>query len=134
MNAILRQRDRLIRIRDGVEEQIRQEAIRFEEFIAELNRDQLRRGMRGDGSSLPDYVPGSRQPQAPGHIQLFDKGFFYAGMAPIFEDEGLVIANTDEKTVFLVKRYGDILNLTIESRNKLRIALLPGVRRRIREL
>ena len=134
MNAILRQRDRLIRIRDGVEEQIRQEAIRFEEFIAELNRDQLRRGMRGDGSFLPDYVPGSRQPQAPGRIKLFDKGDFYAGMAPIFEDEGLVIANTDEKTVFLVRRYGDILNLTIESRNKLRIALLPGVRRRIREL
>ena len=87
------------------------------EFIEELNRRQLERGERSDGSILPPYSPVSVSMGKPaGAIKLFDEGDFYEGItANVFDDE-LRFEGEDEKTPMLIAKYGRlILGLNDES-------------------
>lgn len=60
--------------------------------ISELNRSQLEKGERGDGSSLPDYSQTSVEVygKEAGVIKLFETGYFYNTIEAI--DMGNVIA------------------------------------------
>lgn len=107
---------------------IKQEALEQSDFIAKLNRNQLSRGQKGDGSSMPSYVTGSKQPSAPGKITLFDHGPFHAGIEPIVSNDKLEMVSIDKKVLFLIAKYGDILDLTNESQIKLRNKMIPGIR------
>ena len=134
MNPFLAIRDKLLNLSNVLETSVRDEMINHKDFIAELNRQQLMKGQKGDGSDMPNYVANSKQPSAPGKITLFDKGDFHAGVDTLFGDEGFDLVGLDEKTWFLVKRYGNILNLTDESKQKLRERLKPSLLKRILKL
>ena len=130
--------ERLIRAQkviDLLPEIIREELINQREFISDLNRRQLRRGEKGDGTDMPNYVPGSKQPSAPGKITLFETGDFYEGIEPLFDDEGnFENISIDVKTPFLVANFGEeILDLTKESEQELRKVLIPNIIKRINE-
>lgn len=86
-----------------------------QEEISDLNRDQLRIGMRSDGSFLPPYSSNSvnKFGKQPGTIKLFDTGAFYDGIRPEFKKSEFDITDTDQKTDMLQDRYGDnILGLS----------------------
>lgn len=74
-----------------------------QEEISDLNRDQLRIGMRADGSFLPPYSKASVEKfgKTPGAIKLFDRGYFYEGIKPEFDKESFNLKGTDEKTDWL---------------------------------
>lgn len=71
--------------------------------IAELNQEQLKKGMRSDGSFLPDYSKRSVEefgkPEGP--IKLFDTGDFYKGINPVFDASGFTLQGKDSKTEYL---------------------------------
>ncbi len=135
MNILDQKAKKLETLLLNITEIIRAEAIDHKEFIELLNRVQLRAGEKADGSDMPDYAEGSKQPQAPGKIQLFDTGDFHDGIAPIFGEYELDMVGFDVKTPLLVKRYGaEILGLTKESQEELAKKLMPGIIRRIKLL
>lgn len=103
------------------------------DFIATLNRKQLKRGKQSDGTDMPLYAPGSRQPSAPGKITLFDKGDFHRGIDPLFKGQaGFEMDSSDSKTAKLIERYGEhILGLTEESQKRLSKHLLPKLKFKI---
>ena len=111
---------------------VREEVIKEQKFIEKLNRDQLKRGTKASGEDLPDYVEDSDQPSAPGKITLFETGEFYEGIKPLFDETGFENVGLDEKTGFLVAKYGDILGLTTENIALLSARVLPRIQNRIR--
>lgn len=89
--------------------------------IAELNRDQLRRGERVDGSILPSYSQKSvtRFGKPAGAIKLFDSGDYYAGIMPKFTNKSFEVIDTDDKTDLLEEKYGTTIGLQQDSINEL---------------
>lgn len=85
--------------------------------------EQLKRGERGDGSSLPNYSPRSvavfSKPFGP--IKLFDTGDFYFGVHAEVTDTQVTINDTDYKEEMLVTRYREsILELQERSIDELK--------------
>lgn len=99
------------------------------EDIAELNRDQLRKGQRSDLSFLPDYSIKSVEKfgKPAGPIRLYDKGDFYGEMKPEFAEHDFTIQNDDQKAEYLQyhagkdkQGYGEkILGLSVPSIDEL---------------
>lgn len=77
--------------------------------ISDLNRDQLKIGMKSDGSFLPNYSPTSvtKFGKKPGKIKLFDTGDFYDGINPDFAKTGFTLDSADWKNDKLKADYGD---------------------------
>ena len=77
------------------------------DHIADLNVEQMSKGLKSDGSYMPDYSPVSVEvfgkPEGP--IKLFDKGDFYQGYRVTIENGNVVVTSTDEKTGMLFKRF-----------------------------
>ncbi len=135
MNLLLIRLKRLEKIIDSIPGIIRDELVNNRDFIADLNRQQLLRGQKGDGSDMPDYAEGSKQPSAPGKITLFADGLFQGGIEPLFDNEGnFQNISTDRKTPFLIAKFGEeILDLTKESEELLRERTLPNIINKINE-
>lgn len=131
-NVIIQAKDKLVKVLSNIDRIIKDEAIDQTKFISQLNRDQLLLGQKGDGSAMPNYVEESVQPSAPGKITLRDKGPFHEGIEPMFFDGGFDMVGTDRKTPFLVSKFGNILDLTDESKQKLRERMIPGIIKRIK--
>jgi len=70
-----------------------------QEEISELNRDQLKIGMKTDGSWLPPYSAYSvtKFGKPPGKIKLFDTGAFYEGITPEFAKTDFTLTGKDQK-------------------------------------
>jgi hypothetical protein len=115
------------------------------EDIAELNRDQLKKGERADGAILPDYAPASvdkfGKPEGP--IKLFDRGEFYGGLKATFSEKDFAVVGTDSKTDILQFGTGegahpdgfgeDIVGLTDESIGELAQDSLGQIQYEIRQ-
>lgn len=135
MDEVIAILNKLQSIVDSIENIIREEVIKEQSFIAELNREQLMNGIKGDGSDMPLYSPRSKQPNAPGKIVLFDLGDFHAGINPLFEEEGFEMISTDSKTEILKEKYEEsILDLTQESIDKLKERIRPNIIERLKQL
>jgi hypothetical protein len=128
------QKRKLENVLNNIRDIMREEAIIHREFIAELNRSQLRQGEKEDGESMPDYVEGSNQPSAPGAITLFDEGDFHSSLDALFSDEGFQVVSSDDKAEFLISKFGNILGLNNENKLLLRARMLPGLRIRVNSL
>ncbi|TNE75029.1 hypothetical protein EP331_00235 [bacterium] len=126
--------DNLKFIRDNLNKVIQDVLIGEREYIAELNRKQLWKGKKSDGTDMPSYVPNSKAPNAPGKIVLFDTGAFHAGFDALIEDDQFEVIGTDTKTSFLTKKYGHILDLNEESLQELRRRIKPKIEKRLFEL
>lgn len=84
--------------------------------ISELNRGQLQRGQRPDGSFLPPYSPASVAMGKPaGRVRLKDKGYYYAGLVPEFANSSFMVNATDIKSDMLQSEYGVTAGLTTQS-------------------
>lgn len=131
MNPIEKRLVKVEKIRNGIKNIIREEAIKQRDFIAQLNRDQLLAGKRADGRDMPEYAASS---QKSGKITLFDEGDFHAGIDAVFEDDFFNVVGTDFKTGFLIAKFEESLGLNKESLNRLRSRMLPNIIKRIKEL
>lgn len=123
---------RLRLVKKSLPEILRDAIIEHREFIAELNRQQLWMGERSDGTMLPFYKEGSKQPNAPGRIVLFDEGDFHDGIDISIDDSSFEMVGVDEKTAILLHNYGQmILGLNEENINELRAKIKPFIQDRI---
>ena len=114
---------------------VRAEAVAHQKLIAQLNREQLSQGIKSDNTSMPDYKDGSKSPNAPGPIQLFDTGDFHAGIEPLFESKEITMLGVDPKSDLLAGKYGkNIFGLTPENIQLLRMEMLPGIIRRFKKM
>ena len=132
MNPIEARIFRIETVLKNINSIVREELIKDQNFIAELNRQQLSRGENSEGDPMPNYVPDSIQPSAPGRITLFETGDFYDGIAPLFEDDHFEMIGTDDKTPFLESKY-KALGLSPESIEVLRERLAVRLKKRINE-
>lgn len=77
------------------------------EIIADLNAQQLFKGLRSDGSEMPLYSERSvvefGKPEGP--IRLYDTGAFYRGITVAVQSGKITITSTDSKTEKLFKKY-----------------------------
>lgn len=112
-------------------------------FIADLNREQMASGIRGDGSDItPEYtfVTKDIKDRKSGlasvidHVTLYDTGAFHKSVvAQIFPDE-VILDATDPKLSDLEEKYGkEILGLTEENQKKVRYKFLPMFEKRFYE-
>lgn len=105
------------------------------DIIAELNRDQLRKGETSSGASLPPYsaVSVNKFGKPPGAIKLYDTGDFYKAIKPEFAQTSFVIDDTDWKKDVLQERYGDdILGLSQDNIGELAQDALGQIQYEIR--
>ncbi|QDP50440.1 MAG: hypothetical protein Unbinned5350contig1001_55 [Prokaryotic dsDNA virus sp.] len=84
-----------------------------EDFVLELNLEkQLYKGFKNNGDSVrPKYAPSTikrkkRKGQPFDRVTLKDKGDFYEGFRVEYEEDSFIIYGDDEKTKYLIKRYG----------------------------
>lgn len=114
---------------------ILEEARNHRKFIQDANKKQLEEGKRSDGTDMPDYVENSKAPSAPGLVKLFDTGEFYEGIEPLFSEDGIEVIGLDDKTGFLVGKYGQmIFGLNKDNIRELAHRMKPGVQKRIRAM
>lgn len=97
----------------------------LKDYIEELNRDQLAEGKRADGSNItPPYTNATvKRKRARGqqaeHVTLRDKGDFYESIFTEVYTKAFVLDASDEKTQELRDKYGSILGLNQQSKEKL---------------
>ena len=106
----------------------------LEDFIADLNRNQLAEGKRDDGSDLsPEYKDitkdiKSRKSGLAGeidHVTLFDTGALHKSIFSSVSYPEIILDSKDPKLGELEGKYQNFLGLTKESIKKLREKALP---------
>lgn len=91
----------------------------------ELQRGQLSKGMKADGTYLPDYSPSSVARGKPaGPIRLYDTGAFYSGMMVDVRETSFIITSADWKAGLLENKWNP-LGLADENGLKYKRALQP---------
>lgn len=107
--------------------------------IISLNKKQLEKGQKADGSFLREYSQRTiKQRELEGNpvkgdkIALFDTGDFWKGIWAKAYDGKLSIFSKDSKTELLVSEYGEsIFGLTEENFNKLGEIVIPKLRMKV---
>jgi hypothetical protein len=97
-----------------------------DEQYADLNIEQMARGERSDGSSLPNYSPVSVSVfgKRPGPWTLYDTGDFYAGRFAELHEGSITIGSTDPKEELIEKKAGSNI-WGLQDENKTRFAFGP---------
>ena len=79
------------------------------EVMADLNAEQINKGIKADGTEMPDYslrsVVQYNKPYGP--IKLRDTGAWQAGIYVTVSGDNVVFASTDDKDEMLRERYGE---------------------------
>lgn len=97
--------------------------------IAEMNREQLSRGERADGSELPPYSDTSKFVYGKeGNIKLFDTGAFYESIEAVIVGDVIAIVSNPVKrneitgkiTNLKEKYQNEIIGLTEENLEEIR--------------
>lgn len=92
------------------------------------NAQLYRRGINGQGKKIMDYAPYAastikkkrKKGQPTTRVTLKDTGVFHESMYVVFDSEGFYITSDDEKTKYLIKKYGkEIFRLTDENFNRI---------------
>jgi hypothetical protein len=108
-----------------------EEIIRDKEdvIVSAIADDQLyRRGVNGRDEKIMEYMPYAprtiknkqRKGQPTTRVTLKDTGAFHESMHVVFDSEGFYVTASDEKTPYLVKKYGgDIFRLTDKNFNRI---------------
>jgi hypothetical protein len=121
---ILDQAKKLELVIEQIDSIVRKVIIADQKWIAEANRKQLLQGKKATGQDMPEYIPTSSKS---GLIKLFDEGLFHEGIEPLFDDQGIEMVGTDNKTGFLVGRYGEIMGLTPDNIRILQSRAIPKI-------
>jgi hypothetical protein len=136
LTAIKEVLKRLIALQKAIEAIVINEIKAQSELIEQLNREQLMSGKDAFGNDTPNYVKGSKQPQAPGKMKFFDTGDYQRGIKAVFESEGIEMTSTDFKNKFLnpYKESVETLGLNDESIKKLQAVILPNIIKKVKIL
>lgn len=117
-------------------------------IIAAITNDQLfRRGVNGRNVKIMSYMPyrpstirkKKKKGQPTTRVTLKDTGEFYESMFVVFDSEGFYITSSDDKTKYLVKKYGNIIfrltdkNLTRILRSHIRKELVKHIKQAARK-
>lgn len=90
-----------------IEDAVYQALEETQEYISDLNAEQINKGIRSDGSMMPDYSPISvrffGKPEGP--IKLYDTGDFYRGFFTRIDraKKEIFHSSTDKKTTDIIK-------------------------------
>lgn len=96
-------------------------------------------GINGKGQEIMSYMPyrpstierKRKKGQPTTRVTLRDTGKFHGSMFLVVDDEGFYITSDDEKTKYLIKKYGEeIFRLTNENFNKI---LRENIRKELKE-
>lgn len=130
-NASIRNLEyRLRKFRDDIPEML-EDIIRDKEdvIVSAIADDQLyRRGVNGNNEKIWSYAPYTastiarkkKAGQPSTRVTLKDTGDFHSAMFVVFDEDGFYITSSDEKTKWLVERYGDnIFRLTNKNFNRI---------------
>lgn len=110
-----------------------------DKFITELNKKQLEKGEKADGTFMREYSYRTiKQRQLEGNpvkgslIALYDTGDFWKGFWAIANDGKLELLSSDRKTNELIARYGDdIFGLTKSNFEILGEKIMPQLRQKV---
>lgn len=117
-------------------------------IIAAITNDQLfRRGVNGRNVKIMSYMPyrpstirkKKKKGQPTTRVTLKDTGEFYESMFVVFDPEGFYITSSDDKTKYLVKKYGNTIfrltdkNLTRILRSHIRKELVKHIKQAARK-
>lgn len=117
-------------------------------IIAAITNDQLfRRGVNGRNVKIMSYMPyrpstirkKKKKGQPTTRVTLKDTGEFYESMFVVFDSEGFYITSSDDKTKYLVKKYGNTIfrltdkNLTRILRSHIRKELVKHIKQAARK-
>lgn len=130
-NATLRNLEyRLRNFKDSLPELLEDVVHSVEDVIVSaIADDQLyRRGVNGKDEKIMSYAPYTprtikakkKKGQPTTRVTLRDTGTFHESMFVVFDSEGFYITSDDEKTPYLVKKYGEtIFRLTDKNFNRI---------------
>ena len=95
--------------------------IKNEDFVLQLNKDQLQRGERNDNTEITPYYRNFAYKNRFSPVDLRLTGAFYKSFKIKYTDKGFYIFATDVKTGKLLAKYGeDVLGLTEHSITEVR--------------
>lgn len=148
-NATLRNLEYRLRAFKDSLPQLLEDIVRDKEDVivsAIANNQLYSRGINGRGKKIMDYAPYAprtiknkkRKGQPTTRVTLRDTGDFHKSMFVVFDPEGFYVTANDEKTPYLVKKYGEEIfkltgeNLTRIIRSHLRKELAKRVKKAIK--
>lgn len=117
-------------------------------IVSAIADDQLyRRGINGKGEKIMDYMPYTartiknkkRKGQPTTRVTLRDTGAFHKAVHVIFDSEGFYITSSDDKTQYLIEKYGEEIfrltdkNFTRIIRSHIRKELVKRLKQAIRQ-
>ena len=102
--------------------------------LVQMNRAQLMQGINADGGSMPNYAASNKKKS--GKINLFDKGDFQRGITTMFDDQGLDMTSTDDKSWFLdpFRKVINTLGLTDGNIDKWLNNAIPNIIKKLKTL
>lgn len=136
---------RLRKFKDLLDEELKNVILENEDVIIQMvAENQLyEHGIEGRGIEIMSYQPYApktirvklRKGQPTDRVTLRDTGQFHESFHLEFDGDGFYIVSSDEKSKYLLKRYGDtILRITDENLKKLlREYIEPGLKQKLKE-
>lgn len=121
---------RLRQFKDSLPELLEDIIMSKEDVIvsAIVNNQLYRRGINGRGEKIMDYAPYAlstikkkkKKGQPTTRVTLRDTGEFHESMYLIVDSEGFYVTSSDDKTKYLIKKYGEnIFRLTDDNFNRI---------------
>lgn len=132
---------RLRKFKSILDQELKDEILRHEDVIVEMiTQDQLYElGIEGRGVEIMSYMPYRprtikkklKKGQPTNRVTLKDTGSFYASLHVEFDDTGFYVTSTQDKTKYLLKKYGKtIFRLTD---NNLKVLLNEYIKPSLKE-
>ena len=132
---------RLRKFKPVLEDALKEEIERYQDFITDSIRIQLDMGIDGYYDEIrPPYAPRTikrkiKKGQPADRVTLKDTGKFYDSLYLEFDEGGFRILSNDEKAKYLIAKYGSpILRVDNEDFNRyLRFYIRPALAERMKE-
>lgn len=132
---------RLRKFKPVLEDALKEEIERYQDFITDSIRIQLDMGIDGYYDEIrPPYAPRTikrkiKKGQPTDRVTLKDTGKFYDSLYLEFDEGGFRISSNDEKAKYLIAKYGSpILRVDNEDFNRfLRFYIRPALAERMKD-
>ena len=98
MATVEEARDQFINLANNLESVVMEEVTKLEGDMAELNREQLRRGKDATGKDTPQYAKSTGKS---GRIKFRETGKYYSGIKAEVKGKSINMTSTDPKVKYL---------------------------------
>ena len=124
---------KLIKARNGIEQETAKIILKFEEVIIDLIREKqlFDKGIDGKGKRIkPEYSPFTVafkkiKGDKSDHVTLFDTGALYKSFTTDYGSFQLEVFPTDQKSDELMRKYGDdIFSMTVANQKELNFKII----------